>query len=479
MIKVFNKEISISYLFFVLPLFFFLLIDYGNQVDDIWFLLAHGRYVLNHGIPHTDFLTLHQGLHFVMQQWAFSTILYVIYNWFGSIGVNIFIGIINIIIMFFLYKLCMVISKNNKYFSCIIASIIDLLLELNFIIPRPQIISLLLLIITLYLLEDYLVNKSKKIYFLPLVSILFVNFHAATWPMLFVFCMPFVVEFLYLYIKKKDKRLFKLIVILLISIVTSLINPYGIEALTYSFNSYGNHILNTTIAEMHSFSLDINHYGVFCNSLLTVIVIAVNLIFLKKNYKKYPVHYYFFLVGLSFMAILNIRNITFLLIGTMPFLVLMFNKKVKYKLPVKTYVYLAIPLILLHGINCHRGYYEIRNTNVNKMVEYLDQYPKDKIVLFTYFNDGAYFEYYGYKAYMDPRAEVFFEKNNKKEDIFTEYVNVSRGNIDYDKFIDKYKFTHLEVRKDIKLYDYLKKNKNYKLVCKQKKTYLFERDYSR
>ena len=101
--------------------------------------------------------------------------------------------------------------------------------------------------------------------------------------MLFVFCMPFVVEFLYLYIKKKDKRLFKLIVILLISIVTSLINPYGIEALTYSFNSYGNHILNTTIAEMHSFSLDINHYGVFCNSLLTVIVIAVNLIFLKKS----------------------------------------------------------------------------------------------------------------------------------------------------------------------------------------------------
>ena len=113
------------------------------------------------------------------------------------------------------------------------------------------------------------------------------------------------------------------------------------------------------------------------------------------------------------------------------------------------------------------------------MVEYLDQYPKDKIVLFTYFNDGAYFEYHGYKAYMDPRAEVFFRKNNKKEDIFTEYVNVSRGNIDYDKFIDKYKFTHLEVRKDIKLYDYLKKNKNYKLVCKQKKTYLFERDYSR
>ena len=175
--KVFNKKISIAYLFFILPVFFFLLIDYSDQVEDVWFLLAHGRYVINNGIPHTEILTLHKGLHFVMQQWAFSTILYAIYHSFGSIGVNILLGIINALIIFFLYKTCMILSKNNKYFSCIMASIIDLLLELNFVIPRPQIISLLLLIITLYLLEDYLNNNSNKIYFLPVVSIILINFH--------------------------------------------------------------------------------------------------------------------------------------------------------------------------------------------------------------------------------------------------------------------------------------------------------------
>ena len=478
--KLINKKISIGYLFFILPLFFFLFIRYANHVDDIWFLLAHGEYVVKHGIPHTDFLTIHQNLHFVMQQWAFSTIFYLIYHYLGSIGVNIVLGIVNVLILFFLYKLCMVLSKNNKYFSCIMASIIDLLLELNFIIPRPQIISLLLLTTSLYLLEDFYFNNSKKIYYLPLISILLINFHASIWPMLFVFCLPFLVEFIYLYFKKKDKRLFKLILIMFISIIIAFINPYGIEALLYSFNSYGYTLINKSIAEMHGFTLNFEYHSFAYTSILALLVIIVNIVFLIKNYKKYPIHYYFFLVGLSLMAILNLRNLSFLFIGTLPFIVLGFKRKINYKIPIKIYLIPLLLILIIYGYNCFQEKYTLKNTKVDKIVNYLDKHTDKNIVLFTCFNEGPYFEYNGYKVYIDSRAEVFLKKNNKKEDIFTEYYNVYYDNIDYDKFLKKYNFTHLEVENSLKFYNYLKKNSEYKQVFKQGNIFLFERkDYSK
>ena len=478
--KLLNKKISISYLFFILPMLFFVIINYGDQVEDVWFLLAHGRYVMNNGIPHTEILTIHKGLHFVMQQWAFSTVLYFVYHYLGSIGVNLLLGIINALILFFLYKICMILSKNNKYFSCIIASIIDLLLELNFIIPRPQIISLLLLIITLYLLEDYLNNNSNKLYFLPIVSIVFINFHASIWPMMFIFCMPFVAELLYLYYKKKDKRLFKLIIIMFISIITAFINPYGREALLYSFYSYGNPLINNTIAEMHHFTLNYKMYSATCTSLLILGIVIVNVVFLYKNYKKYPIHYYFFLGGLSLMAFLTLRNVSFLLIGTLPFIVLNFNKKMKSKLPLKVYLIPLVLILLIYGFNCFQGYYTLRNTTVNKIVNYLDKNANKKAIIFTGFNEGPYFEYKGYKVYMDSRAEVFLKKNNHKEEIFNEYNDVYNGKVDYDKFIFKYKFTHLVVYKKSPLHKYLKRNNDYVNTCHQKDIYLYEkRDYSK
>ncbi len=480
MSKLFYKKNSISYLFFFLPLFFFLFIHYTNQVEDIWFLLSHGQYVVHHGIPHTEFLTIHHDLCFVMQQWGFSVILYLIYHFFGSIGINLFVGFINVLILFSLYKLCMLISKNNKYFSCIVASVIDLLLQFNFILPRPQIISLLLLILTLYILEDYYVNSSKKLYFLPVLSILLVNFHASIWPMLFVFCMPFVIEFLNFYLKKKDKRLFLLLFVIFLSVLISFINPYGIEALVYTFHSYGISLFNQLIVEMHSFSLDIHNYTLLCNSSFVLFVIIINLFFIIKNSKKCPIHYYFFFFGLSFMAVMNLRNLSFLLIGTLPFVVLNFHKKEDYKIANKVYFIGFIFLIFIYGINCCRGGYTIKNTTVNELVHYLDENKnnKDNLRIFTYFDDGPYFEYSGYKVYMDTRAEVFLKKNNKKEDIFDEYYRVLIGDIDYDQFIDKYQFTHLVVPKDSFIYYYLQSNDYYKIVCRQGDNYLYEKDYS-
>lgn len=455
-----KKKLSISYLFFLLPFFFFFLINYAKEVDDVWFLLAHGRYVLEDGFPHMDFLSMHEGLSFVMQQWGFSIILYFIYHYFGSVGVLFMIGIFNILIVYFLYRFCMVISSNNKYYSCLIASIIDLLLELNFILPRPQIISILIFTITLYLLERFSrFDKDKGIYFLPFLSILLVNCHASMWLMLFIICLPYLVEF----VLKKDKKVIILFIIMIISFLGGFLNPYGFQAMTYALNSYGIPAFNKLIREMHCFSLSGDSFLIY-NSSLIIGVLITEIIFLIKNYKKYPIHYYFLFLGFSFMAVVNLRNLSFLLIGTLPFIVNGFQKREEETISILGFI---IPIIIIFCIFLYKNtqsFYTLEDPIRKDIVSYLDKKNHKDIKIFTYFNDGPYLEYHGYKVYMDTRAEVFLKKNNHKEDIFLEYYDVITGNINYDKFIKKYNFDYYVVPKKSYLYQYLIIKDNYKEV---------------
>ena len=76
---------------------------------------------------------------------------------------------------------------------------------------------------------------------------------------------------------------------------------------------------------------------------------------------------------------------------------------------------------------------------------------------------------------MDGRVEVFVKANNHKEDIILEYYNMSFEILDVEKFLDKYKFTHLVVNKNEILYNYLKNNKNYQKVVTIDETYLYIR----
>ena len=253
-----NKKVNIGLLFLILPILFFFFINFSRE-HDIWFLLAHGKYLLSHGIPHTDILSMHSNFHFVMQQYGFSLIISIIFQYFGSIGVILFIGVLNFLILFFLYKLCLLLSSDNQYFSLLIASFIDLLLELMFIVPRPQVLSLLLFLLLVYLIERFVKYHSNSLCWLPVISLVLVNTHASMWILLFIFCLPFLVEFFYLFITKKDTRIWTFLFFLSLSFLVGFINPYGYEAMFYSFDSYGIKVINSLVFEMSHFSLSLQN----------------------------------------------------------------------------------------------------------------------------------------------------------------------------------------------------------------------------
>ena len=64
--------------------------------NDLWYLLTEGRYILKHGIFHTDPFSIHEGLNVVVQNWLSASFLWVVYDFFGEMGILLLIVICNI-----------------------------------------------------------------------------------------------------------------------------------------------------------------------------------------------------------------------------------------------------------------------------------------------------------------------------------------------------------------------------------------------
>jgi hypothetical protein len=108
-------------------------------------------------------------------------------------------------------------------------------------------------------------------------------------------------------------------------------------------------------------------------------------------------------------------------------------------------------------------------------VEYLNSLDKDNIVLYTDFATGNYFEFEGYKVYMDARPELYMKEINGQYDLYEEYKDIASGKIDFDEFTSKYEFTHLDVPIYSSFDTYLYYNVNYKLISENDSYRLYEK----
>ena len=317
MLKKYKPSKWLSYLYFIFPLFLVTKINIGKE-SDIWFLLSYGKKIVTSGFSKYDFLSMHENFSFVMQQWLSALSFYQVYKLLGGVGLFLLVFIINALIIFFLYKLCMLLSDNKVFSSVITTCIIDILLQSFFIIPRPQIYSLLLFIITIYILELYLKKNSKSIYLLSLISLLLINFHASMWLCLFILTMPFIFEFTLLFIRKKDKRIVKLVLMVLLSFLVGFLNPYGIKNMFYSLTSYGVDLINREVIEMHSFTImEPLSFANYC-FIGTFFILLIGIIYHKN--RKVEASQLLLILGTTYMALCNFRNISIFYVCALPFL---------------------------------------------------------------------------------------------------------------------------------------------------------------
>ena len=456
------------FLYFNIPLL--IVLAWNIHYNDIWFLLNHGRYILNNGFPTIEPFTIHHDFAFVIQQWLSSVIFYLTYSTLGKYGLLVLTLLVTGYIIFISYKLCMLLSNNRYSLSVLITTIMTSLLASYFITSRPQIFTFAIIITEVYLLEKYIRENNKKyLYGLPILSLLQINLHASMFFMQFAFLLPYLIDsFRYKIgpLKSEGYNKRPLFIIAIIMFLVGFINPYGIEAITYIFRSYGNYYVNKYIGEMVPLSLS-DSLGKLYLAIIFLIV-CIYIFYRKKEIKP---RYFYLLAGTMYLGFSSYKGFAYFIIGGIlplaDYLKDYFKKRID-KVKVKPYRYLlnsccivGVVLLVIIGTNSMTFTYAYKEG-----IDYLLENEKaSDITLYTGYSEGAYPEWMGIKCYIDPRAEVFFKANNKKDDILDEYFILQKEHtIEVKDFLEKYKFSHLLVPEDDYLYDNMDDIDNYEII---------------
>ena len=460
------------YTFFVVSCVIIFISCFSFEIDnDYWFLINLGRDILNHGIPTVEPFTFHVGFEFIAQQWLTDVIFYLIYDWFDIIGLFIFSLLSISTISCLVYKLSKILSENIKI-STFITIIFTIVFGVTFFRTRPQLFDTMIFLLEFILLELYIKTKNKKYLIgLPILSIIMINLHSSIWLMIFVFLLPYYVEKI-LFRKKINYEIKPIIISTLIMLLCGLVNPYGIKAITYLFNSYGIDEINNFIGEMKPLNI--------VNGMFLFIYIGIVFYSFYFNKGKNKARYFFLMLGTLYLGLSHYRGMLYFLVCNIPALAFNFKTIFKEKVPQEKFYksklnnWVIICSLLVYASVLGYNYFsttfkEKSKPTLEKVGEYLLNNVDKSAKIYTNYNDGAYIEFIGYKCYIDPRAEVFLKSNNKKEDIFIEYYNLSTRKIDYRDFLNKYNFDYIVVSSIENLYSDLEYVDNYELVFEEKK----------
>ena len=432
--------------------------------NDIWYLLAEGNYITQNGIYYTDVLSIHSGLAIVVQNWLSAVLLWMVYAFLKIKGIFFIIVICNLVISFLLYKICMLISDKNKILSLIITLITNVSLCPYFMVSRPQLFSFIILLVLIYLLELYISTGNKKyLYYLPLLSFLEINLHASLWWMLILFMIPYLIDSFRCDILKLQGYPKKpLFIAFGLSLLVGLINPYGFQSILFIFKSYGDPYMLTYIAELQPYNIK-SFFGVH----ITTIIFSNVILCMFFREEKIRIRYLCLFFGTLILGLISIKGFShFILVSLFPLAFLLKDKVPKNiissKKILKKIGNILIPiafascLIVLFFANKDYKNVVLLSSRAEDAVNAIDLFTNNNPAnakVYASFNNGGYVEFRGYKAYIDPRAEVFLKKNNGKEDIHNEYYDFEFGKIELKDFLNKYNFDFLLVDLTDRLYN--------------------------
>ncbi len=230
-----------------------------SVANDTWWHLRAGEEILERGeiLKSDPFSLTRQGQPWIYPGWLSQVVLFKIFDWFSYAGLNIFTGVMIFIAFLFVWRvldgrdllkaflLLLAVSASSVYWSA-----------------RPQIISFALSGVTIFLLERWRNGKSRDLWFLPLVMILWVNVHGG-------FAIGIMFVGLYLISKLIDvaveliddrtrfpdiwqeqgKYITTGILVSLVSLVAVILNPNGAAMLIYPFKTISIQALQDYIAE--------------------------------------------------------------------------------------------------------------------------------------------------------------------------------------------------------------------------------------
>ena len=509
--------------------------------NDTYYTIAIGNYIYENGISDLtqDVFSWHD-IPYTYPHWLYDLGIYLIYRSFGQAGIYASTIIFTSILGLVIYMLCSKLS-NNRVVSFII-TLLSMWLIKPYIAARAQLVTFILFGLTVYSIEMFLQNHKKRyLVYLLIIPLLIANLHCAVFPFYFILYLPYIGEFLLevLVDLDLDQRLYKLffkiilkltkkdsvkekinakinsiqekieitkvkrqrlrenpykikvtknfwvipiIIIMLLSVFTGLINPAGNGAYTYLYKTMKG---NTTD------SINEHQPLVLANSheFLAAFVLFLSILIFTDT--KIKLSDLLMLIGLTALAFKTKRQISMFAIFCAPILAKLIAAMFE-KYDNKAYekmmnfagsvlgscaIILSIALIATDSLKStvKSPYVDESSYPVAASDWMIANLDVKKMKLYNEYNYGSYLLFRGIPVFVDSRADLYAPEFNGKKDIFSDALNIAGIALNYKTAFEDYGVTHVITYANAKLAMLLEDDSNYKKIYDDNSFKIFEK----
>lgn len=469
--KVNNKRKWSGFIYLFLFLFCFYATDLALQ-NDTFYTIKIGEWILEHGIDFKDAFSFHN-LPYTYPHWLFDILIYLMYKLLSWPGVHLIVISVMSIISFIFYNL-LVKESNLKFFSLFV-TLWFINFFTGFICARAQVFTYLFFLLEYLALSKYTKTLNRKyLYILPILSLLISNFHCAVLPVFYVLFLPYLVSYVIGYkfklnipnvepdfkVKEKNKYIKHLLVVIIISFLTSCINPTGIHAHTYMINTF---LGNTTNYIVEHLPTTINSYLPFYIFLFIFIIVG----HICKI--KYHLSDFFIIIGFLLMGFMSVRHTSFAILFGM---LIVFRYLFKYLEKCNTLKYdnffsnivykgrylIITILLVLSGMKLplSEDKFIVKEFYPVKACDYiLENFELENTRFYNEYGIGSYMLYREIPVFIDSRSDLYTKPFNKKINIFDDYMDTTL--LINKEIIEKYDFDYgLTSKEDKTVYEIFK-----------------------
>lgn len=446
----------------------------GINGNDFWWHVKVGEWICdNLTVPTTDIFSwygIEHGLPWTAHEWLSDVVYYILLQFTGELGVYLFSFAAALIMLCLLWNETKAHAKRNillssAYFICL-AFVLS-----AFFYGRPHLFSFFLLFFELKCLYKFVANpQSKAIYYIPVISCLWSNFHGGSSNLSYLLCILFLVAGILpinigrLYSLKWDKKSFlKLLGVSVASILAILVNPIGLDLLLYPYVNMGDSLMLSLISEWASpDAKDMSQLILF---FLPILAMTVGFFTEKKRICTLDVF-----VMLAFL-LLFFRSMRFIMLWYiaaafyafkyMPRLRFPWIKK-KLKVVASLLAVVFFSFVAVYSISEFKFTYTndllISDALNEEMIDFIKKEEPER--LFNDYNFGEALIYNDVKVFFDARADVYASDQllaNGASLLFLKQYNARAGYpfVDVEGLIDKYDFDAIVIGKSRPLYSYL------------------------
>ena len=231
--------------------------------------------------------------------------MFLIHDTLGLSGVVFFFAFILALTYYLFFKFL----RSDCAHILIITAIVLLVIASSMIhfLARPHIFSLLFMVLWYHILNTYQYKNKNYLYFLPLLTLVWVNLHGAFIIGFVLLGAYFTGNLVYYFIAHNNERQLHAqkvkayFIIGLVCLVAALINPYGYHILLFPFDFVTNKFLIAHVLEFHPTNFqDFHVYKYFFLIMLAVLMTSR----LRLNFIELIL-----VLGFTYMSLYSVRNI--------------------------------------------------------------------------------------------------------------------------------------------------------------------------